>query len=122
MLGKRIVSPSLWRTPTYDSFRPETRDYRFSCITCGAEIALDLEQLLSGAADAETLLGTEHVNTIKAHFDFNLVGKAHDGGWPRLQLASCPACCTQYIIYLGVQEPTNSHVLVTVEGITEWQA
>ena len=31
-------------------------------------------------------------------------------------------CCTQYIIYLGVQEPTNSHVLVTVEGITEWQA
>lgn len=68
------------------------------------------------------MLGVEHSDAIRAHFDFNLVGKSHDGGWPRLEITSCPACATQYLVYLGVQAPSNSLVRVTVEGITEWRS
>lgn len=119
MLGNRLLAPSYWRPASYDSANPASRFYDFPCAACGVHIQLDLEASSNSGPGDEMLLGPEHA-AIRAHFDFNLVGKSHDGGGPHLFLAPCAACGARYLVYLGVREPSNGHVLITVQGITAW--
>ena len=122
MFGRRILTPSLHRDASYDSAIPASRDYAFTCVRCAAVVRLDLVQIGEAQPGDETLLGRELAPAVREHFDFNLVGKSHDGGGPRLALERCVRCGTEYLVYVGVREPTNGHVLITVHGITEWTA
>jgi len=73
---------------------------------------------LAGGQDA-SILGPEHASAIEQHFDYNLVGKSHDGGWPRLTVELCPRCGARYLVYAGVKEPANGFYIITVQGIVE---
>jgi hypothetical protein len=119
LFGARIVKPSLTRRPSYDIIEPHTREYRFDCTVCGSQVRLDLDAILSEDGRADSILGPENAAAIRAHFEFNMVGKSHDGGWPRLHVERCSRCRTRYLVYVGVKEPSNSRFLVTVQGITQ---
>lgn len=118
IFGRTVLRPALHRPPTYDGIDATTRLYHFACVDCGSEVTLDLEAFAQQWGEA-TILGPEHETAVRTHFDFNLVGKAHDGGWPRLRIEGCGQCGAAYLVYVGAQEPANGRNLVTVEGITE---
>jgi len=119
LFGARIVSPDLTRPPSFDVLHPHTREYRFDCAACGTVIQIDLDAILSEDGRVDSILGAENAAAIRAHFDLNMVGKSHDGGWPRFHVERCSSCRTAYLIYVGVKEPSNSRFLVTMQGITQ---
>jgi len=56
--------------------------YEFDCVECRTSVRVDVFKLANGQDAA--VLGSENATAVKQYFDFNLVGKSHDGGWPRL--------------------------------------
>lgn len=120
MLGRVVLRPSVSRGPDYDVTKECGRFYQFACVDCGRSVTIDLAKFLSFDTARDEIFGSGHASAIHAHFEFNLVGKSHDGGWPRLRMEPCPHCGTRYLVYAGIREPSNSHSLVTVQGITEW--
>lgn len=116
--GRIILRPSPAREPAYDSQEACAAGYTFPCAECETPVTLDLPGLLERAGDERMLGGTE-ADRIREHFEFNLVGKAHDGGGPRIAVERCRRCGTRHLVYLGVREPANGWYRVTVQGITE---
>lgn len=119
VFGRDVTKPGIARKPTYDVGHPETAAYEFPCVVCQEPVSLDLTVYLGFAAGRDDVLGDDNRAAIREHFDLNLVGKAHDGGWPRLRVEACRKCATRYLVYVGVKEPTNSWFQVTVQGIVE---
>jgi hypothetical protein len=119
LFSARILRPGVTRSPTYDVLDPRSREYRFDCAKCGSPVRIDLAAIIAEDARVDSILGTANAAAIRAHFDFNMVGKSHDGGWPRLHVERCSLCGTRYLIYVGVNEPSNSRFLVTMQGITQ---
>lgn len=48
-----------------------------------------------------------------------VVGNSHDGGWPSVVLAACPACGLPYLLYAGIREVSHSVFRVVVQGLSE---
>jgi DNA-directed RNA polymerase subunit RPC12/RpoP len=119
LFSARILRPSVTRAPAYDDLEPRSREFRFDCAKCGSSVRIDLGAIIAEDARVDSILGPENAAAIRAHFDFNTVGKSHDGGWPRLHVERCRRCGTRYLIYVGVKEPSNSRFLVTMQGITQ---
>jgi hypothetical protein len=120
MLGRVVLRPSVSRLPHFDMVKEGGRFFQFVCVECGRSVTIDLGKFLGFDTAKDDIFGSSHANAIHAHFEFNVVGKSHDGGWPRLRSECCPHCGTRYLVYVGIREPTNSRSLVTVQGITEW--
>jgi hypothetical protein len=94
--------------------------YEFDCVECRTSVRVDVFKLANGQDAA--VLGSENATAVKQYFDFNLVGKSHDGGWPRFAVETCSHCGSRYLIYAGVQEPANGYYIITVQGIVEFQS
>ena len=119
VFGRDILRPSLRREATYDTTRPTSRRFAFDCVACSGQVTLDLERFIGREVGDEGILGPERAAAIRDRFELNVVGKSHDGGWPRLRVEACGHCRQRYLVYVGVSEPANGWMLVTVQGIVE---
>src|SRR5918992_2348958 len=100
LFGRNVLTPSYHREPAYDSLRGGDPRYEFHCVGCDAVVTLDLSEYLTGDADGERILGESAVEAVRGRFDLNLVGKSHDGGWPRLRVERCRVCGRRYLAYV----------------------
>ncbi len=116
--GLSIVTPSHGRLPDFDS--AETREsFTFDCIKCVSDITLNFDNLISKYLRWEEEIDTIALEQVKRYFEFNVVGKTPDGGWPSVVDNRCPNCETNYLVYAGVDEYYNSLFKVTLQGIVE---
>jgi hypothetical protein len=122
LFERRILAPSATRRPTYDILEPYGRDYWFDCSVCGNSVHLDLDAILKEDGRVQTILGAANEAAIRDHFELSSAGKSFDGGWPRFHVERCSRCRTRYLVYVGVNEPSNSRFLVTMQGITQLAA
>lgn len=118
--GRDVLQPSVHRAPTVRGYPTAAAViYPFICAACDASIRVDVFRLANG--QQATVLGSENATAVQQHFDVNLVGKSHDGGWPRFAVETCSHCRSRYLIYAGVQEPANGYYIITIQGIVEIQ-
>jgi hypothetical protein len=116
--GRDVLRPSFVRRPAFNSLAESAATYDFACVACHATLYLDLLDLRGSASDASIMV-SDHADAIREHFYIGIVGKSHDGGWPRFAVEACHRCGTRYLVYLGWQEPNNGIDVITVQGIVE---
>lgn len=117
--GIDIVTPSYTRTPTYDSTNGLGSLYEFDCISCKSRIAIDFKKIIRGEHRWLEDFDEATQKQISNHFDMNAVGKSPDGGWPVLKVCRCENCISEYLIFAGIQEVSNSIYKITMQGITK---
>lgn len=117
--GKSILSPSRSRKPAFTSYDSLGRGFKFVCANCPKEIEIEYKSLIGEEWKWENEFGAKAVREIKRLYNMDRVGKSPDGGSPAVIKSSCKNCRTGYLIYAGVNEPSNSFYVVTLQGITE---
>ena len=118
-IGKCLLEPSYWREPHYTGGlfpRSVPALYCWACVSCQSDISL----VLSDFNVLDSLELSQHDKQIvNERFEIGVVGRSKDGGWPCLQSVVCPNCDQEHLVYLGVQEPSNSMFIITVQAICE---
>ncbi len=115
-LGTDLLRQSDARKPDFEGYGPGDEIYAFDCSECGTTIETPLAQL----SDMDSNVPPEELEGLADHFGIGLAGKTRDGGWPVFQLISCGTCKSQYVVLTGVQEPSHSYNVITVQGICEF--
>jgi hypothetical protein len=122
VIGRDLIQPSMQRETAYDSVKADASSARkltFACSRCGTLIVLDPTMLAQSAWDYERELGDELAAAARSHFGIGAVGKAHDGGFAGLRQEQCPVCKGRFLVYVGVREPANGRVQLTLQGVAE---
>ena len=116
--GKSVLSPSYARPPSFKSVEGE-RSYSFACVNCYQTVLFEFDSLITQGYSWREAFGVELADKIKEFYRIGVVGKSQDGGFPSMILRQCISCNTNYLIYAGVEEVSNSVLVVTLQGITE---
>jgi hypothetical protein len=126
ILGRTILAPAYDRVPDFSGSSTAHANFAFSCASCKRQVVVLIDQLIDAAWTWETAAQREVdpalLTQAKEAFEFNLVGRSHDGGMPLLVFPHCSNCGMKYVLYAGVREPSNSYYVVTVQGISEVRA
>jgi hypothetical protein len=119
MTDNLILNPSNWRKPNFRSGDDASATYIWQCPSCGKDVKQSYGKVLKeygGIGDSP--FTKEDIATFSEIFDIGYVGKSHDGGWPCFTKATCPGCSVRFVVYAGVQEPSNSFYIITIQGIS----
>jgi len=117
--GKSILSPSYTRPPAFKNIEAGEKFYSFACINCNQTISVEFDSLIQQGYSWQDAFGEKLADKIKEFYRIGVVGKSQDGGYPSMILVECGNCKTDYLVYAGVEEVSNSVYVVTMQGITE---
>jgi len=117
--GPQLIRPSYHREPWFAGSETSDRLYTWNCASCRAEVQVSLDAILRESWSWKSTLGKDLAAAAHDHFELNVVGRSHDGGSPSVLLAACPSCGTRYLLYAGVEEPSNSVYRVVIQGLSE---
>jgi hypothetical protein len=112
--GLQLIRPSYSREPLFAGSEMSDRFYSWKCVGCRATVLTPLDAVLREAWSWKSTLGEPLASAASSHFELNAVGKSHDGGIPSILLVSCSSCNSQYLLYAGVSETSNSVYQVIV--------
>jgi len=113
--GEIILNPSWTRPYTYQGHDLSDGTGVFGCVNCQEKIVVPFSNLLENKKSIDE----ETENTLCKLFDVPIVGKSHDGGWPRFENVVCASCGQGYVAYIGVNETSNSVYGVTLQGVIQ---
>jgi hypothetical protein len=117
-IGEVLLKPSFSREPQFSSLRPSSPSYSWECVSCGGAVSLGFQRMLAdGLYDGQSEFGADDWQLLRESCGIGLVGKSHDGGWPWFRRVPCPQCGRSYIVYVGVDEPSNSIYTITVQSV-----
>ena len=92
--------------------------YKFMCNSCKTSMTIDFERQINNSwVGRSEKLSEKELKELNSFFGIGLAGKSHDGGLPVFDKISCKKCGTEYVIYCGVNETSNSVYAVTGNGI-----
>jgi len=117
--GKSILSPSYLRKPDFTSHESPEKVFNFECVNCQNNVKVKFKEIIGAEWSWKSYFDAQTVNEISAFYKMNLVGKTPDGGWTAISKVECKNCKTEYLIYSGVNEASNSFYIITLQGITE---
>ena len=117
--GKSVLSPSYTRSPDFISHKTGEKFYNSACVNCNQTISIEFDSLIRQSYSWQDALGEKLVAETKEFYRIGVVGKSQDGGFPSMIIIECKSCKTDYLIYAGVEEISNSVYVVTMQGITE---
>ena len=115
--GSVILKPSYSRPPNWQGCDLTEALADFSCSRCGSSIEVRFGRFLR----RERSIDKQEEAALEALFEIPIVGKSHDGGWPRFDLIACGECDATFAVYVGVNETSNSVYAFTLQGIVEAQ-
>ncbi len=117
--GKSTLSPSYTRPPDFKSHKAGEKFYSFACANCNQTIAVEFNSLIMQGYSWQEAFGEKLSDEIKEFYRIGVVGKSQDGGFPSMIIVECGGCETDYLVYAGVEEVSNSVYVVTMQGIIE---
>jgi len=118
LFGARIIEPDPNRPPAFDSeLRNSMRCVRLDC-TCGDCIGLDLPSFVGRYQDRDKVLGIEHADEIRVHFNVP-GGDLRGSGWPRFRIEECSSCAKRVLVYVTVFQPSKAWYRVVLQGVSE---
>ena len=113
-----IINPSHWRKPDFKS-GADNSPYTWRCMKCNADNQFTFDELANLCWNDRYAFENGEYERVKEFYGIGFVNKSHDGGWPFFKIVSCEECGKQYFLYVGIQEPANSYLVITVQAITE---
>ncbi len=117
-LIKNIISPDISRKPDF-MYNGDNPPFKWGCSQCAFENELTFEQISGMYAKCEQSFSIAEFRHFKEFYDINNVQKAMGGGWPYFYQIQCPGCHKAYLLLLGIKEPELSHLVITIQAITE---
>ena len=117
--GKSVLSPSYTRQPDFKNIKAGEKFYSFACANCNQTISVEFDSLIGQSYSLQETFGKKLADEIKEFYQIGVVGKSQDGGYPSMITVECGSCKTNYLVYAGVEEVSNSVYVVTMQGITE---
>jgi hypothetical protein len=119
-LGKELRPWLGRRKPDIDIGVKEERAFAWQCTHCAGEISVPLRERLH---ELETYprgdFTTEEKKEAERFYGMGQWSRAPSGGGIHFEKIKCPRCSTPYLFSYGVDEPSNSFLVLTVEGIIE---
>src|SRR5690606_30995310 len=103
------------RPPNWQGYDLSEALADFSCSRCGNGIGVRFSRFLRRGH----LVDKQQEAALEAIFDISMVGKSHDGGWPRFDLVACAKCGAEFAVYVGAKETSNSVYAFTLQGVVE---
>ena len=113
-----MLSPSYTRPPDFKIIEAGEKFYSFACTNCNQTISVEVDSLIRQSYSWQDVFGKKLADEIKDFYRIGVVGKSQDGGYPSISIEKCDSCKTDYLVYAGIQEVSNSVYVVTVQGIT----
>jgi hypothetical protein len=119
MIENMILKPSNWRKPNFRSGDDVSSAYTWQCPSCVELVKQSFDTILKEYGGmGNSHFTKEDIAIFNKIFDIGYVGKSHDGGWPCFTKAMCPGCRANFVVYAGLQEPSNSFYIITIQGIS----
>lgn len=114
--GNIILLPSWTRPYTYQGYDLSEASGKFGCSDCVATVVVPFSDLLSN----DDSLSDDIEKALCKKFNVPIVGKSHDGGWPKFKKVECTSCGKRYVAYIGVHETSNSVYGITLQGVIQF--
>jgi hypothetical protein len=95
------------------------KTFKFTCINCQKKVELKYKSIIGKEFGWHEEFNEKTYEEIKQFYNMNAVNKTPDGGWTAVSKCQCNNCKTEYLIYAGVDEYSNSLYKITLQGITE---
>lgn len=117
---KAIRTPSAFREKSIDVTDKE-KDYRWACIECKEQISVQLKERLMFPTDEFPRGGftEEEKKEIREFYAMGMHSRSPCGGYYVFERIPCPLCKTDYLLAYGINEPSNSYLILTIQGIVE---
>jgi hypothetical protein len=112
--GKSILSPSYLKKPDFTSHEIHKKVFSFECVNCQNNVEIKFKEIIGAEWSWKSDFDKQTVSEISAFYKMNLVGKTPDGGWTAIVKIECKNCQTEYLIYAGVNEVSNSFYIITL--------
>jgi hypothetical protein len=120
---RKIISPSSQRTPQFDNGNENSEGgFGWACPNCRSHVEIKLRTVLDGY-----LFGNEHPLTEELlafsvqEFGLDMYKPAPCGGWSYYIVRECSQCGCQFVLWVGMNEVRNSHYLLTVHAVYEFE-
>lgn len=118
-ITEHLVSPSYHRKPDFISGKLVS-DYSWKCKGCNSSVKMTFEMASDIYWKSSIKLREDEHSELKEIYGVGFVGKSHDGGCPHFMKTKCKKCEQRYMIYLGIKEPNNSCLHITVQAVSLW--
>ncbi len=117
---KAIRTPSAFHKQNIDVTDKE-KDFEWVCIECKEKISVPLKERLIFPTDEFPSGGftDEEKKEIKEFYAMGMHSRSPCGGYYVFERIPCPLCKTDYLFAYGINEPSNSYLILTVQGIVE---
>ena len=117
---KAIRTPSAFHGQSID-VTDEKRDFDWVCIECKEKISVSLKERLVFPVDDFPKGGFTEAEKkeIREYYAMGVHSRSPCGGYYVFERISCPLCGGDYLFAYGVNEPSNSFLILTVQGIVE---
>jgi len=118
-ITEHLISPSYHRKPDFISGE-RISDFSWKCKCCNSTEDITFEMAADAYWKSSIKLSEEEHSVLNKIFGIGYVGKSHDGGSPHFMDTKCKKCEQSYMIYLGIKEPNNSCLHITIQAISLW--
>jgi hypothetical protein len=121
--NKSIVAVTGAKQPHFDNANQSSAGtYHWRCNGCKEGVGISLKEVLDDSlfSSVPGLTAAEEAQA-RAHFALaaRQYARAHCGGWSNFRIYPCLKCAHQFLVYLGMNEVSNSHYLITVHSVWE---
>ena len=119
---KKIRSPSEKRKPEFDNGNSISKGkVEWLCSNCVKTNEIELRGVLDNYIfGKEPPLKIEVLSFAESAFGVKLYKLALCGGWSHFISRSCNSCPTEFLIWIGMNEVSNSHYKLTCHAIYEY--
>jgi ribosomal protein S27E len=116
-LIQTLVEPSYSRSQFFGGWDFSKANFAVTCVECGFKNNIDVSKIPQLGWTWRDSFNQEEVEFIEATFKLNLVGSTPTGGYPAMLKIFCKECKTEYLVYFGCAEVSNSVYSITHQGL-----
>ncbi|MDQ8188593.1 hypothetical protein [Pelagicoccus sp. SDUM812002] len=116
--NKAIRSPSWYHEKEID-ITDEDKSFEWNCIECKEKISVSLKERLTFPCDPfpKGDFSEEERKEIREYYVMGEHSRSPCGGGMVFENIGCPLCKSNYLFAYGLNEPSNSYLVLTVQGI-----
>ena len=113
-----LRSPSWYHKKEID-ITDEERSFEWICVDCKEKISVPLKERLKHGFEQFPSGGftEEEKKEIKEYYALGPHSRSPCGGGFTFERIECPLCEANYLFTCGIDEPSNSYLVLTVQGI-----
>lgn len=118
---RQLRKPSAFHEQNLSIEDKDERTFDWNCVDCGGKVSVDLNKRLNFTFGgfAEGQFSTAEIDEVRSFYAMGEHSRSPCGGPLSFEIITCPDCRAEYLFSYGVKEPSNSFLILTVQGIAK---